>query len=136
MDMDAALKIAASGMQAQAARLRVVAENIANADTTGGAPGAAPYRRRMVTFADRLDHASGVTLVGVSKVGEAVGDSPLKYDPSHPAADARGYVKMPNVDPFIESMDMKAAERGYAANVAVMQATRGILSRTLDLLRG
>ncbi len=136
MDMDAALKIAASGMQAQAARLRVVAENIANADSTGSAPGAPAYRRRVVTFADRLDAASGVSTVAVARVSEAAGAAPLKYDPSHPAADARGYVKMPNVDPFVESMDMRAAERGYAANVAVVQATRGILSRTLDLLRG
>lgn len=136
MDMDAALRIAAGGMRAQAARLRVVAENIANADTTGTAPAAPAYRRRVVTFADRLDRASGATMVAVARVSEAPGESPLKYDPSHPAADARGYVKMPNVDPFIESMDMRAAERGYAANVAVMQATRGILSRTLELLRG
>jgi len=136
MDMDAALKIAASGMAAQSARLRVVAENIANAETTGSSPGAAPYRRRAVTFAERMDRAAGVATVRVARVADAPGEGPLKYDPAHPAADRRGYVRMPNVDPFIEQMDMRAAERGYAANVAVVQATRGILSRTLDLLRG
>jgi flagellar basal-body rod protein FlgC len=135
MDLSRALDISAAGMSAQTSRLRVIAENLANQDTTGSAPGAAPYRRKTVTFTDRLDQASGVDLVQVSRVGHDPSEFPLRYDPSHPAADAKGYVRTPNVNSFIEVMDMREAERSYNANLAVMQSTRGMLERTLEFLK-
>jgi len=135
MDISRALDISAAGMSAQTSRLRVIAENLANQDTTGSTPGAAPYRRKTVTFANQMDRASGADLVTVAKVGRDESDFPLRYDPSHPAADARGYVKTPNVNSFVEVMDMKEAERSYNANLAVMQSTRAMLERTLEYLK-
>jgi flagellar basal-body rod protein FlgC len=135
MDISRALDISAAGMSAQTSRLRVIAENLANQDTTGSTPGAAPYRRKTVTFANQVDRASGADLVKVSKVGRDESDFPLRYDPSHPAADARGYVKTPNVNSFVEVMDMREAERSYNANLAVMQSTRAMLERTLEYLK-
>ncbi len=135
MDMDAALTISARGMQAQTTRLRVIAENLANQQTTGGAPGAAPYRRRTVTFADSMDRSLGVETVGVSQIGSDPTPFPLRYDPSNPAADARGYVQMPNVNSFVEIMDMRDAQRTYDANLGVMQTTRAMLTRTIAMLK-
>lgn len=135
MDLDRALRISAAGMQAQATRLRVVAENLANRDSTGQTPGADPYRRKTVTFRNRLDRALGVPTVRVSRIGTAPGEFPQRYDPSHPAADARGYVRTPNVDSLIETMDMREAQRSYAANLSVLEVTRGMLTRTIEALR-
>ena len=135
MNMGRALDISAAGMTAQTTRLRVIAENVANQDTTGSTPGALPYSRKTVTFANRLDRALGVDLVQVSKIGRDASAFPLRYDPSHPAADARGYVRTSNVDSFVEVMDMREAERSYNANLAVMQSTRGMLQRTLEFLK-
>ena len=135
MELDKALNIAASGMNAQTTRLRVIAENMANQDTTGSKPGADPYRRRTVTFENRLDRQLGADTVQVKKVGQDSSDFPLKYDPSNPAANAQGYVKMPNVNGLVEVMDMREAERSYNANLAVMQASRSMLSRTIELLK-
>jgi len=135
MDLDRALRISAAGMQAQSMRLRVVAENLANRDSTGQSPGADPYRRKTVTFARRLDRAIGAETVQVSRVGTDASAFPLRYDPSHPAADARGYVKMPNVNSLVEVMDMREAQRSYSANLAVLEITRGMLTRTIEALR-
>ena len=135
MDIDTALGIAARGMQAQTMRLRVIAENLANQDTTGSAPGADPYRRKTVTFENRLDRELGTDAVRVSQVGHDGTDFPQRYDPSNPAANADGYVKLPNVNSIVEVMDMREAERSYSANLAVMQATRSMLTRTIDLLK-
>lgn len=135
MDMETALTISARGMQAQTTRLRVIAENLANQDITGGAPGAAPYRRKTVTFADRIDRDTGVANVMVKRIGRDASAFPLRYEPSHPAADARGYVATPNVNSFVEVMDMREAERSYSANLGVMQTSRGMLSRTIEMLR-
>ena len=135
MDLDRALRISAAGMAAQSTRLRVVAENLANRDSTGEAPGADPYRRRTVTFANRLDRALGVETVGVSRIGTAPGDFPTRYEPGHPAADARGYVRTPNVDTLVEVMDMREAQRSYSANLSVLEATRGMLTRAIESLR-
>ena len=135
MDLDKALAISAAGMSAQGTRLRVVAQNLANQDTTGATPGAAPYRRKTVTFTDRMSQAAGTKLVEVSGIGTDPSAFPLRYDPSNPAANAQGYVKLPNVNSFIEMMDMREAERSYDANVSVMQATRSMLTRTIDLLK-
>jgi flagellar basal-body rod protein FlgC len=135
MDLSRALDISAAGMSAQTTRLRVIAENIANQDTTGSTPGADPYRRKTVTFANRMDRAVGVETVQVSKVGTDASAFPLRYDPSHPAANAAGYVRTANVNSFVEVMDMKEAERSYNANIAVMQSTRGMLERTIEYLK-
>jgi flagellar basal-body rod protein FlgC len=136
MDLDRALRISAAGMQAQATRLRVVAENLANRDSTAETPDGEPYRRKTVTFRNRMDRAAGTAMVGVSRIGAAPGDFPLRHDPSHPAADARGYVRVPNVDSVIETMDMREAQRSYAANLSVLEVTRGMLTRTIEALRG
>ena len=135
MELEKALRISAAGMAAQSTRLRVVAENLANRDSTGESPGADPYRRRTVTFANRLDRASGTRAVGVSRVGEAPGEFPRRYEPSHPAADATGYVRTPNVDSLVEVMDMREAQRTYGANLSVLETTRGMLVRTIEALR-
>ncbi|HEY7576635.1 MAG TPA: flagellar basal body rod protein FlgC [Acetobacteraceae bacterium] len=135
MELDKALSIAASGMDAQTTRLRVIAENLANQDTTGSKPGADPYRRKTVAFETRLDRQVGAETVRVKQVGQDNTDFPLRYDPSNPAANAQGYVKLPNVNNLVEVMDMREAERSYSANLAVMQASRSMLSRTIDLLK-
>ena len=135
MDLDRALRISATGMQAQATRLRVVAENLANRDSTGQAAGADPYRRKTVTFGNQVDRNLGAETVRVSRVGTAAGEFPLTHDPAHPAADARGYVKRPNVDSLVEMMDMREAQRSYSANLSVLEATRGMLMRTIEALR-
>ncbi|MFC0388793.1 flagellar basal body rod protein FlgC [Muricoccus vinaceus] len=135
MDIERALRISAAGMAAQSTRLRVVAENLANRDSTGESPGADPYRRRTVTFASHLDRATGAQAVSVSRIGQAQGEFPRRFDPSHPAADAQGYVKTPNVDSLIEVMDMREAQRSYSANLSVLETTRGMLTRTIEALR-
>jgi flagellar basal-body rod protein FlgC len=135
MDLDRALNISAAGMQAQSMRLRVVAENLANRDSTGQSPGADPYRRKTVTFANRVDRAAGVNTVQVRRVGTAAGEFRQDYDPGHPAADARGYVKRPNVESMVEMMDMREAQRSYSANLSVLETTRGMLTRTIEALR-
>ncbi len=135
MDLDRALRISAAGMTAQSTRLRVVAENIANRDSTGQSPGADPYRRKTVSFGARMDRAAGVETVEVRRVGRAAGDFPQRFDPSHPAADANGYVRTPNVDSIVENMDMREANRSFSANLAVLETTRGMLSRAIEALR-
>jgi flagellar basal-body rod protein FlgC len=135
MDISKALAISARGMDAQGTRLRIIAENLANADTTGSTPGADAYRRKTITFEDRMDSALGEETVRVKSVDKDNGDLPLKFDPSHPAANADGYVKMPNVNSFTELMDMREAERSYSANLNVMQVTRGMLTRTIEMLK-
>jgi flagellar basal-body rod protein FlgC len=135
MELNKALSISASGMDAQTTRLRVIAENLANESTTGSSPGADAYRRKTVTFGNQMDQATGAELVTVTKIGQDNSDLPLRYDPSNPAANADGYVKLPNVNSFVEMMDMRDAERSYEANLAVMQTTRSMLSRAIDLLK-
>ena len=103
----AALKVAASGLGAQSERLRVVSENLANAQSTGEAPGADPYRRKTVTFAAELDRATGGSLVEVSEVGRDTSDFPVEFLPGHEAADESGYVKMPNVSLLLEMADKR-----------------------------
>ena len=135
MDLGKALAISAAGMDAQGTRLQVIAENLANQNTTGASPGAAPYRRKTVTFAETMSQQAGTDLVQVQSVGHDPSPFPLRYDPSNPAADAQGYVKLPNVNSFIEMMDMRDAERSYDANLSVMQATRSMLTRAIGLLK-
>jgi flagellar basal-body rod protein FlgC len=134
-DLNSALNISANGMDAQTARLRVIAQNIANQDSTGSSPGADPYRRKTITFQSALDREAGVDTVKVKEVGVDSSDLPQRYDPANPAANAQGYVKTPNVNSFVEMMDMKEAERSYSANLSVMQATRSMLNKTIELLK-
>ena len=135
MDLNRALGISAAGMDAQTTRLRVIAENIANQDSTGSSPGADAYRRKTVTFGNRLDRALDAETVRVERIGRDQSDLPLRYDPSNPAANTQGYVKLPNINSFAEVMDMRDAERSYSANLAVMQATRTMMTRTIELLK-
>ena len=135
MDIGKAIAISAAGMDTQTARLRIIAENIANQDSTGSTPGAEPYRRKTITFANQLNKELGTETVRVRSVGTDKGELPLRFDPSHPAADANGYVRMPNVNPFVEIMDMREAQRDYSANLNVMEATRTMLTRTIELLK-
>jgi flagellar basal-body rod protein FlgC len=135
MDLQKALSISARGMNVQTTRLRVIAENLANQDTTGTSPNTQPYRRKTVTFANAVDKSVGAEMVKVKKVGRDMGDLPLRFDPGHPAADERGYVKVPNVNSFVEVMDLKEAQRSYSANLNVLQVSRGMISRTIEMLR-
>ena len=135
MEMSKALTISAFGMEAQPARMQVIAENLANQNTTGTTPGAAAYRRKTVTFANEMDRTAGTNVVKVKEIGVDKSDLPLRYDPGHPAADANGYVRTPNVNSFVEVMDMREAQRSYNANLAVMQVTRGMLSSTIAMLK-
>jgi flagellar basal-body rod protein FlgC len=128
------LQVSSAGLRAQGDRMRVVAENIANADSTASTPGGAPYRRKLVVFQNMLDKETGMQMVKVAK--RPLDQSPFvkKYDPSHPAADAQGYVQYPNVNPIIEMMDMREARRGYEANLDVIQISKSMLSQTINLL--
>jgi flagellar basal-body rod protein FlgC len=135
MDMTKALAISARGMDAQGTRLRVIAENLANQDTLGSSPGADAYRRKTVTFQDRVDRAAGTSLVTVGRIGHDMSELPLRYDPSNPAANGDGYVKTSNVNSFVEVMDMREAQRSYGANLSVLEVTRGMLTRTIGMLK-
>ena len=135
MDITSTLNISAAGMDAQNTRLQVIAENLANAETTGATPGSEPYHRQTVTFTDQIDQASGTPLVTVSQIGTDPAPDQLRYEPANPAANAAGYVKEPNVNEMVEIMDMQQAERSYSANLAVMQTSHTMLSRTLALLQ-
>ena len=135
MDLSQALSISAAGMDAQTQRLRVIAENLANQDSTGSSPGATPYRRKMAVFEATLDRSLDAQTVRVKAIVPDKAAFPQKYDPSNPAADPTGYVRLPNVNSFVEMMDMREAERTYSANLNVMQASRSMLTRVIDLLK-
>jgi flagellar basal-body rod protein FlgC len=132
----AALKVASSGLGAQSERLRVVSENLANAQSTGSTPGAEPYRRKTISFAAELDRATGGSLVEVHEIGRDASDFPVEFMPGHEAADDNGYVKMPNVNALIEMADMSEANRSYEANLQVIKQARDLISMTIDLMRG
>ncbi len=136
MDFNSSLRIAATGLQAQTARMRVIAENIANADSAGKAPGDEPYRRRIPTFQTVFDNQVGGRVVEVGRLAYDMSDFSSRYEPGHPAADAGGYVQYPNVNTLIETVDMREAQRSYEANLNVVTVTRQMLGRTLDILRG
>jgi len=134
MDLLDAMAQAAKGMKAQGVRMRVISENLANAKTTGTEEGEAPYQRKIVTFKNILDKTSGRRQVEVDKILPDRSNFTMKYDPNHPAADKKGYVKMPNVNTLLEMMDMREAQRSYEANLGVIDIAKGMLMRTLDLL--
>jgi flagellar basal-body rod protein FlgC len=133
--LSTALKVAASGLNAQSERLRVVSENLANAQSTGTGPGADPYQRKTITFAAELDRLSGGSTVEVLKIDRDQTDFPIEFMPGHEAADANGYVKMPNVNVLVEMADMTEANRSYEANLQVVKQARSLISMTIDLLR-
>ncbi|SBW01100.1 Flagellar basal-body rod protein FlgC [uncultured Alphaproteobacteria bacterium] len=134
-DLQISTRVSTSGMKAQATRLRVVSENIANADSVGTQPGEAPYRRKTVSFKEEVDKSLGADLVRVKKIGVDRSDFEKRYEPNHPAADADGYVSLPNVNPLVEMMDMREAQRGYEANLNAMQISRQMISKTVDMLK-
>jgi len=133
-DLKQAFRISNAGMKAQAQRLRVVSENLANADSLPTGPNDTPYRRKIVTFKNELDRKMGVTTLKVDKVLEDKADFVPKLDPGHPAADEDGFVLAPNVNPIIEMMDMQEAQRSYEANLTVLDNTRNMLRQTIGIL--
>jgi flagellar basal-body rod protein FlgC len=129
------MKVAASGLEAQSTRIRIVSENLANARSTGDTPGADPFRRKTVTFAAELDRATGGSLVEVERLGFDEGEFATEYDPGNPAANEQGFVKMPNVNVIVEMADMREANRSYEANLQSIKQSRDLISATIDLLR-
>ena len=130
-----AMATAASAMRAQATRLRLVAENLANADLTSANSGGAPYQRKVMSFDQAIDKATGAAMVQPGRISADPSAFRSVYDPSHPAANADGYVSMPNVSPEIEAADMREAERSYEANLQVLSQARSMISKTLDILK-
>lgn len=129
------LQIAAAGLRAQASRMRIIAENVANADSTGRTPEETPYQRQIPIFDAELNREIGARMVRMNDVRLDDSDFRMVYEPGHPAADGEGYVRYPNVSSLIEMMDMRDAQRSYEANLTMVEGTRRMLERTLDLLR-
>ena len=129
------MKIAGSGLEAQSLRLRVVSENLANIESTGKAAGSDPYRRKSVAFSNELDRLSGAVLVKADEVRSGQASFRLEFRPGHPAADAAGYVKLPDVNMIVEMADLRQANRSYEANLQVIRQAREMISMTIDLLR-
>jgi flagellar basal-body rod protein FlgC len=136
LDFADVFNVASAGMRAQGERLRVIAENLANADSTASTPGGQPYRRREVLFKEMVDRQSGLNLVKVSGVRADMSDFGKQFNPTHPAADAQGYVLTPNVKTLVETMDMREAQRSYDANLGVISTVRSMVARALEILRG
>lgn len=134
-ELNKASEIAVAGMKAQAERLRVVSENLANADSLPTAPDQQPYRRKILIFRNVLDESIGADTVRVAKVDVDRSQFNKVYQPNHPAADASGYVLTPNVNPLVELMDMREAERSYEANLDVVTTSRTMLTNTINLLK-
>lgn len=135
MDLSKSIAASTSGLRAQAAKMRVISENIANEGSTGSTATEDPYRRRVPTFKALVDRESGVTKVEVDKIKADKSDFKQIYKPGHPAADANGYVRMPNVDGVVEQADMRDAQRAYEANINAIEAARSMTSKTIDLIR-
>ena len=133
--LQTSLRIAASGLQAQSTRLRIVSENIANAQSTGSLAGLDPYARQTVSFDSALDRATGANLVEVKSIGTDQTPFKIERDPGNPAADANGMVKMPNVDVLVELADMREANRSYEANLQVAKQSAEMLSTTVALMK-
>ena len=135
MDLTTSMAIAASGMRAQSNRMRTISENIANANSTATSAGGDPYRRKVPTMQSEFDRTLNATMVESGKPAEDMSDFRQQYDSGNPAADKQGYVKLPNVNPLVEIMDMREAQKSYEADLTVMEASKTMLSRTVDLLR-
>jgi len=135
MDFSTSMAVAASGMRTQSERMKVIAENIANADSTSPTPGGEPYRRKISTVTNSFNSELGANLVKAGRTITDKSDFRSQYDPGNPNADKQGYVKLPNVDPLLEIMDMREAQRSYEADLTIMDSTKQMLSRTVDLLK-
>lgn len=135
MDLSNAMLLSAMGMKAQGTRMRVISENVANAGTAANLPGENPYQRQVVTFKNEMDRASGEDIVRVNDVIKDQTEFPVKYMPGHPGADENGYVRMPNVNILVETMDMREAQRSYEANLNMIELSRSMVMRTVDMLR-
>jgi flagellar basal-body rod protein FlgC len=135
MDFLKSIAIAASGLRAQSGRMRVIAENIANADSTAPTPQGEPYRRKIATFKSEVDRALDAQLVSLGPPKSDVSEFRVKHQPGHPNADANGNVKYPNVNALIEMTDMREAQRSYEANVNVIGASRRMIQRTIEILK-
>ncbi|MFN3688079.1 flagellar basal body rod protein FlgC [Salinarimonas sp.] len=135
MDFLKTISLAASGLKAQAGRMRIIAENLANADSTATTPGGDPYRRKVPTFQNRLDRELGAHVVRLGRIQTDQSEFRTRFDPGHPAADENGEVKLPNVNSLVEAMDMREAQRSYEANLNLVAATRRMITRTIDILR-
>ncbi|MDQ2079445.1 flagellar basal body rod protein FlgC [Xanthobacteraceae bacterium Astr-EGSB] len=134
--LQASMRIASSGLEAQSARLRVVSENLANVNSTGSSAGADPYRRKTVTFDATLDRAVGAHTVVIREYGSDKAPFRIERDPSHPAADADGNVKLPNVNMLVEMADMRETNRSYEANLQIVKQSRSMVAMVIDLLKG
>ena len=134
-DFARSMSIATSGLRAQAGRMRVISENIANADSTASTAGGEPYRRKIPSFSSALDRSLDARTVTLGRVRTDRSDFRIKNEPGNPAADANGNVKYPNVNPLIEMTDMREAQRSYEANLNIISATRRMIQRTLDILK-
>lgn len=135
MDLLKSLFVSASGLKAQNGRMRIIAENIANADSTGRTPEEDPYRRKIPTFKSHFEKEIGAEVVELGRVSEDKSPFETRYEPGHPAADENGYIRTPNVSTLIETVDMREAQRSYEANLNVIEATRRMVQRTIDILR-
>jgi flagellar basal-body rod protein FlgC len=133
--IEAAISVATSGLEAHSTRMRVISENLANSESTGSTPGANPYTRKTVTFTDEMDQATGVDMVKVGSIGYDRSPYRVEYDPGNPAADANGFIKLPNVNLITEMADMREANRSYSANIQVVKQARELYSMTVDLMR-
>ena len=134
MDFSKSMSVAASGMRAQTERMKIIAENIANANSTAPTKDGDPYRRKIATINTSFDRELGATLVEAGKPIPDKSDFKSQYDPGNPNADRQGYVKLPNVDSLVEIMDMREAQRSYEADLSVMDSTKQMLAKTVDLL--
>lgn len=135
MDLVKSMKIAASGLRAQSGRMRVISENLANANSTAQAPGGDPYRRQIPSFKAEFDRQVGANMVEPGRTRVDRSEFAVRFEPGHPAADERGYVKVPNVNTLVEMSDMREAQRSYEANLNVVRSARNMLMRTLEILR-
>jgi len=133
--LSTSLRVAATGLAAQSERLRVVSENLANAQSTGRTSADSPYARKTISFSAQLDRQSGVAYVNTTSISTDPAQFPVEYLPGHEAADDKGYVKMPNVNMLVEMADMREANRSYEANLQVIRQARELISMTIDLLR-
>ena len=134
-DFARSMGIATSGLRAQAGRMRVISENIANAQSTAQTAGGDPYRRKVPTFTSELDRTLDARTVGLGRVRPDMSTFPTRYEPGNPGADVAGNVKVPNVNSLVEMTDMKEAQRSYEANLNIISATRRMIQRTLDILK-
>ena len=135
MDILNAMQVSSAGMKVQGVRLRAISQNIANADTAANTPNADPYRRKTVIFKNELDRAAGVEKVKVDRIVEDQEDDfKMKYQPSHPGADENGYIRLPKINTLIETMDMREAQRSYEANLGMVQISKSMLGKTIDLI--